>query len=368
MKQTILFYTKGYNNPIGGAQSASNKIIHKFISNFEYKYNFIIVSDSNSKNAFNNELIFKHRSIKIPIIDFIFDLYFSKIVLNHVINRYKPNIVHIHGYAGFYPSVKTKNSILTLHDIPSMKILNLNKFNLMKFFEFIWYDLGRKIRLASINSFGYIHALSNNVKKDLLQINYEMPCIIIPNGIENKVNTEIKIELKKRRSIYILMVGNIEYRKGIHLVAEALKFLPSQYKLLLAGNVSFINRSYFQDFYNSKNRNRIFFLGYLSKKEMEKAYEISSIFISASLFEACQLSPLESLNYNIPIIATNNGYVPEILKFCSQFRIKKGDPETIANKIIEITNKKEINIKLNGIFNWDEIVTKLDEFYQSILS
>lgn len=137
--------------------------------------------------------------------------------------------------------------------------------------------------------------------------------VSIGNPIE--IN-ECKDNKKDNSQIKFLFLGNINEDKGIFWLIDFLKE-NSHYnkgKLILEiGGVGDIDRlkSKIDSITNSGN---IHYLGWLDKEAKTKALSECTIFILPSKTEALPISILEAMSFSKPIVATNVGGIPSIVK------------------------------------------------------
>lgn len=196
---------------------------------------------------------------------------------------------------------------------------------------------------------------------------------VIPNGIKfinnlNKINGDKNVGKVKKNLILILIAGSIEYNKGSLNVALSLNYLPKNYHLLIAGKPQPIIGIPYLKKVLSQNKKRIHYLGYLQKEDYFSILNKADIYISASLFEACQLAPLEALMMKKKIIVSLSGAVPEFFSLDYPFLIKENQPYEIADLVLKLSKSK--NIIPKGIISlkpWREIGKHLNDMYTKII-
>ena len=170
---------------------------------------------------------------------------------------------------------------------------------------------------------------------------------------------EIKTNPKKGR---ILFVGEISMMKGIHYFAEACRILKTKkifYEFIAVGKCSL-------DLKNPLLKGPKY-LGYLNKKDLIKVFSCSDVFVLPSLSDAFPASHLEAMAFGLPVILTNscgsiiddgkNGYI-----------INTGEPDILANKIMEIVENRSLRKKFSynakkkvQDYNLNDFYKKLDE-------
>jgi glycosyltransferase involved in cell wall biosynthesis len=173
---------------------------------------------------------------------------------------------------------------------------------------------------ASVNSDHIICPcmdLKKKVQKHTLK--KEGDITVIPNGIDTAWASEevpenhlSKFDLKKDK--YFLFMGRLAPIKGIeHLLQSFRAFNSKQpdYKLAIAGS------GFYEQHLRSmaKSIKNAIFLGHISKIEEKKAlYKNCTAVLLPSLYEAFPMVILEAMAFGKPIIASNVGGIPEIIK------------------------------------------------------
>lgn len=156
---------------------------------------------------------------------------------------------------------------------------------------------------------------------------------VIPNiidypkeGIEN---------IKKEEKTNILFLGGISKDKGFFDICSAIidniDFFQSnniKFTIAGAGNISSIDSDYIDAI------NYMDFIGFIIGEQKSDAYKNADIYILPSYIEGVPLSVLEAMSYKLPIIATNVGGIPDILKDgINGYMINPGKPNEIFDAI-----------------------------------
>jgi len=119
--------------------------------------------------------------------------------------------------------------------------------------------------------------------------------------------------------------------------------------------------------------NDVFFTGYVSEKKLAKYYRCSDLFVMPTKFlEGFGLSTVEAMASGLPVIGTDIGGTPEILrKISDELIISECSVEAIADKIIEFLSKSENALDewrkrsakyAKENYTWEKHVEKLLEF------
>lgn len=123
-------------------------------------------------------------------------------------------------------------------------------------------------------------------------------------------------------------------------------------------------------------QNNIVFLGWISGKEKEELFLNSDIFFLPSYTEAMPVSILEAMGYGLPIVASNVGGIPQLVKENQNgYLYNPGDCKGMADGIIRILNNKTLQEKLASAsytiaktsFSKETHINNLKHIYKTIL-
>lgn len=113
-----------------------------------------------------------------------------------------------------------------------------------------------------------------------------------------------------------------------------------------------------------------------ARKDIEKFYSASDIFMLASIREGCPLSILEAMSSSLPVISTKVGGIPEVVQDGKTGHlIKTSDVEKMADKTIDLlTNDKkrekmgkDARSKVMKNFTADKIIPQYESYYKKLL-
>lgn len=228
----------------------------------------------------------------------------------------------------FFPSFlfaswsKNCKTILNVHDL---SFVSYPSFFTLK--SRLWANLihPRKI-CQTVNT---IVAVSKNTKNDIIRY-YHVPqnkIHILYPGIDEryKVVSDVqKLDIIKRKynllNPFILYLGNIEPRKNINSLISAFEILykenfpKTHIELILAGNASWRYQAIFKQVRKSKIKNRIRFLGYVTKEDKPLLYNLAELFVYPSYFEGFGFPPLEAMACGTPVIVSHTSSLPEVVE------------------------------------------------------
>jgi glycosyltransferase involved in cell wall biosynthesis len=331
--------------------------------------------------------------------------------LEELIKNEKPNIAHLHNiYHQISPSILT---VLKKHKIPI--VMTLHDFKILcpvyilythgeicercKTYRY-WQCVLRKCAknsylVSKLNAFEmYWHKLlkiyENNVdlfiapsqflKNKILEWGRlpENKVVVIPHFVENGRN--LKIANPNNSENYILYFGRLSQEKGVDILLQAIKILKKAgsipIKFYLAGSGP--QEWKLKEFVKSENlQDLVKFLGYLGKEELRETIKNSLFTVMPSVvYESFGLAILESYQAGKPVLASNLGALPELVKEEKTGTLfKAGSSEDLAKKIILICQdenklaemggeaEKLVQKKYNKELHWRE----LKKIYKNLL-
>ena len=197
-------------------------------------------------------------------------------------------------------------------------------------------------------------------------------CFVLESGVNTQLFVPIGADEKERsrRDLgldlfdkVVLYHGAVVERKNVHLLVEALKFLPEHYKLLIVGSGS---SSYLQELNERAKANgvagKIINSGYTPYPHVPIAYQVSDIFVLPSAWEGTPKVVMQGLACGIPCLVSGFKLKEEIKGL---YYLDNMEPSAIANRITEIIdNPSEVDSnKVRVIYSWDSRVKELEAVY-----
>lgn len=114
---------------------------------------------------------------------------------------------------------------------------------------------------------------------------------------------------------YFYYVGSIEPRKNIEKLIKAYDQFAEDHKdysLVLAGGLGWRYGKILKAYENAKNKNSIYFLGYLKPNEKDFLYRNCTALAFPTNYEGFGIPVLEAMSYGKPVLTSNNSSLPEI--------------------------------------------------------
>jgi glycosyltransferase involved in cell wall biosynthesis len=180
--------------------------------------------------------------------------------------------------------------------------------------------------------------------------------IAIHNFIENIPWVEVQKE------DYVLYFGRYSEEKGIRTLVEAAKRMPEV-------NFVFAGKGMLEDLlYNSENINNV---GFKSGKELADLIRRARVSVySSEWYENCPFSVMESQMYGTPVIGSNIGGIPELIKVGKTGLLyNSGDVEQLCDEIHTIWQNDDLASEMHrackelSFDNIDDYLGKLLKIY-----
>ena len=202
---------------------------------------------------------------------------------------------------------------------------------------------------------------------------------VIHNGVNldeyNAPNNNLEfLKIKKTGVKVVLFVGRITIQKGpdyfIHVAKKVLRYEPNTIFVVAgSGDMEYQMINLAAQLGIS---DKVFFVGYLRGKELDKIYRSSDVLVMPSVSEPFGITALEALACNTPVMISKQSGVSEVLTHA--LKSDFWDTDEMANKIIAILrygslrrSLKENGTKDVGALSWDRAAEKCIHLYQQLI-
>jgi glycosyltransferase involved in cell wall biosynthesis len=172
---------------------------------------------------------------------------------------------------------------------------------------------------------------------------------------------------------YILFVGRLIPTKGAELLIDAYNKIRPKVKLVIVGASSHTNG--YEKKLRSKAGGNVRFLGYQYGEHLRALYSNCKLFVFPSLIEGLPMVLLEAFSFLRPTIYSD---IPENAEIAdgSGIAFRSGDAADLAEKLnCALSNGSELDAcdvrireKLHSEYNWERIVDKYIEVYQTAVN
>jgi glycosyltransferase involved in cell wall biosynthesis len=207
---------------------------------------------------------------------------------------------------------------------------------------------------------------------------------VIPNGVRREdFQTSLSKEACRQKAGFpqeskiILFVGNLSFYKAPDVLIKALKNVLRTFPdalLVLAGagamHSQLINLAKELDL--EKN---IRFVGLINENERAIIYKSADLFCLPSRIECYPLTILEAMSAGVPVISTDVGGIPDMVKDGHNgLLVKPDDASMLADSILKVLGNEGLAMQFvqNGQYqaidcSWGSIAERTEEVYQSII-
>lgn len=300
----------------------------------------------------------------------------SYLFIRRILSREKPDIIHLHCFAGFSNSIFTAikrsglKAMLSLHDAhllcPKAVLIRKNyNFcnhppNICKLYRGMKKWFTRDIRLVTFNS-RFLSDLYRQAE-------------FFPRARQEILRPLVPKQIKEVRrnsdNINLLFVGRLNRQKGADLLIEAFKRIDNNaLTLLLIGRLE--EENYFQNLAGGDSR--IHFCGYIPHHRIDEYYrQADMVIIPSRCFEALSLVALESYSHCLPVIASRTGGLIEMVRDgFNGLTFESGNPLALQETILRAINTPGLlssfsrNIKIEFIskFTAESVINNLENLY-----
>ena len=214
-------------------------------------------------------------------------------------------------------------------------------------------DLPQAETLIKAND-GFI-CVSEYIKSRVISIGLPTKAVVVYNGLDdqkfsnNNHNVSISRNLFgfKDKDFIVIYTGRIVPKKGVKELVEAIQLLNNEpdIKLLVVGGDNFgdsVSSNPYLDELHEMGRQmngKVHFTGYVPYEQLPSYLSIADVAVVPSrINEALGMTCIEATAMGLPVIATNDGGIPETLEGQHHIIIdKEGDlPSQIAYALIKI--------------------------------
>lgn len=295
----------------------------------------------------------------------------------HDVMLLSPDIVHQHDFlAGLRAS-----GIIARH-IPVILTNHASEYVLLG-----RVPLGRWMAMRAFRRFSFIIGPARDRTPPLPRAEY------VPNGVDLTFFTSP--DVKKRDAVrrhlgvssggvVFLCLSRWAPVKGVINLARAIVAVAGRKPdpdcvFLFGGNGKVSYPAYHQEIREVLDRAKaldIRLLGDLSQAELRDLYFVADVTVIPSLHEATSLVALESLACGVPVLATNVGGLPEVVRDGQNgWLVLPGDSVALEAKIEVLARHPEIIEKaraqarasVEGAFSWDRVADRVAEIYSQTL-
>lgn len=308
----------------------------------------------------------KHRKSFIPKTTYFLYLLSIKKVFDKLLKEgWRPDIIHAHVYSAGVPAIilgkKYKIPVIITEHFTGFPRKILNKIEILKArFAMNKADIilpVSKSLMAAIKSYG----IKNNFE-------------VVPNVVNTEIFYPIKNKINNKKK-KILTVALLHPKKGIFYLLKAiskLKKIRKDFTLDIIGDGP--ERKKYENLSKKLGLEKfVRFHGLKTKVEIADFMRNSDFFVLPSLFETFGVVFIEAMACGLPIVATNVGGIPEIVKKECGILVPPANSEKLKKAIFYMLDnfknysKEKISLYVNQNFTHQEVGKKITDIYFKVL-
>jgi glycosyltransferase involved in cell wall biosynthesis len=233
----------------------------------------------------------------------------------------------------------------------------------------------RSLLKPSLNQSDRIITVSDQTKKDVSEhFGFEGKLHRVYPGVRDFSDVELGWELTRVSGPFILAVGTIEPRKNHQRLLKAFdKFCLENeaVSLVIVGDSGWkVDLKTLID--QSPNKERITFLGYVSKAELKTLYKQALLSVYVSLYEGFGFPVAEAMKLGCPVITSNLGSMKEIAG-SQGIVVDPTSVDEISQAMLTLVEndelrKQSIDLATERIlqFTWENAIQELDKIIDLI--
>ena len=340
MKINLFFFISSFN--YGGAGNA----IFSFLKNLnktKYNVHIFFLGNSEYQNQIPKNVKFYSIKKEAYIFQTLFSFFKIKKIILKKLNKCEKNVfisnIHYSNILTVFFLRNLKNLKILLFERTSLEELDiyLNPINFLKnqvtkFLINKFYNKADKVLTNSL-------ILTNELKK------FNVKSEVVFSGSVNKIFRKRKY--KKKNFYRIISVGRLTFQKDFFTLIEAVKLMKNKNFLLKIYGEGPLKKVLKEKIINYNLSKYIKIFGHQTDKN--KIYGQADLLVHTAIFEGLPNVIVESINYSVPVIASNGaGGTKEILrrgKFGLLFKVKNSND--LAKKIDNfIDNPKDLQKRI----------------------
>lgn len=238
-----------------------------------------------------------------------------------------------------------------------------------------FYRLVEKRYLESVDGFIFNSETTKNAVHEVTD--HEKPFIVGYPPTDQFGDPISEEEIIKRASsgdFKILFLGNVIERKGLHILLEAVKRLPSNVRVDIVGSLN-SEPAYAKRIQESISANHlssfIYLHGSLDQQQLIEKLKQADLLVVPSSYEGYGIVYLEGMCFGLPAIGTTAGAASEIITDgIDGFLVEPENVDLLANQLKVLNEKREILIRMSLAARdrylrqpkWEEIAGRIREF------
>ncbi|MBB5322241.1 glycosyltransferase family 4 protein [Marinobacter oulmenensis] len=364
----IAMITNEYPPSIGGVQTHVHELSKALVA---LGHEVHVVTRWKDKTTLQTEMqdgIHIHR-IALSKSHWIYDWQLSR-YLNRLDQKIQLDVLHVHGMRPLKACSRLETPLIfTNHTSSFLKRAKQDKIHLDKM-------------AAQLEPANLVLAPSEELAEATRKCGYKGPVEFIANGVDtDKFSpgpSNLRDKLKIPRDAFVVVLARRLYEKnGVLFLAEAFGKLKNPNLYLLVAGAGTEQDAFERIILDSGAKERVYMLGGVANGDMPEVYRASDVSVLPSLMEATSIAGLEAMACGLPLIGTNVGGIPAILRHHDNgLLVEPRSPEQLAEAITSLTDNPATCTQMGRRsrertieeFSWKAIGTQTIAHYESILA
>jgi glycosyltransferase involved in cell wall biosynthesis len=208
-----------------------------------------------------------------------------------------------------------------------------------------------------------------------LEAKYGRPVVYIPNGADLREAPPFgaagALGLESGR--YVLAVGRFIVERGFHTLIEAFRDLPTEYRLVIAGDARF-EESYERRLKRMADA-RVVFPGYVSGTLLDELYAHCAFYVLPSTVEGLPISLLEAMSFSRPVLVSD---IPENLEVSGGIaatfaRENTADLSLALARMLAMNEAERRRVgaaareRVASRYTWDRVTDEVEALYRRLV-
>ena len=269
--------------------------------------------------------------------------------ISHVVREIRPELVYITPNAGGKAFFKDFIVVQMLKSMGCKVIAHYHNKGVSVYQSKWVYNFFYKRFFSNLK----VILLAETLYKDIAKYVKREDVYICPNGIPSSCKEEM--EARRNNVIpHLLFLSNLLISKGVIVLLDALKILKEkEYTFVcqfIGGETAEINAvQFFEEVNKRELSDLVTYVGRKVREEKEAFFRQADIFVFPTYYETFGLVNLEAMEYKLPVISTNEGGIPDIVKDGENGLIcEKQNPVSLADCIAKLLDDEELRVKMGS--------------------
>jgi glycosyltransferase involved in cell wall biosynthesis len=292
------------------------------------------------------------------------------------IKKNKPDLYHEPNFLAYKNNLPT---IITVHDLSWIKFPEVHPPSRVR-------DMNRYFE-HGIKRASHIITDAEFIRQEFIQ-HFKYPAdrvTAIPLGVNESFRPysqkETEVTLVKndlKHGNYILAVGTLEPRKNLSVAIEAFLLLPKElrqrYPLVIAGSKGWLLGGLEKKIHPLIQSGGIKMLGYAPQNELPHIIAGALTLVFPSIYEGFGLPTLEAMACGVPVIASDNSSIPEVIGDTG-ILLNSKDTQGFADAMLSLIENPTLRAMLSNKalerskkFTWEKCALSTLEVYKKVLA